>query len=194
MADSSRCWSRRAEYSARASWRKNCRSDRRYIVLKREVPEAAADALRAKLRAQNLRGIYFERDSTRLYPNGSMLCHVIGFTDFEHHGIQGVEASMDEYLHGAGWLSLHRARSRRPGDRALSRAGTRAAQWLPGSSHDRSESAEHRRERNRRGHARIFAEKSHHHPDAAADRRDPGDGEPAELRSQPARRTQSRSR
>ena len=27
-----------------------------------------------------------------------MLCHVIGFTDFEHHGIQGVEASMDEYL------------------------------------------------------------------------------------------------
>jgi cell division protein FtsI (penicillin-binding protein 3)/stage V sporulation protein D (sporulation-specific penicillin-binding protein) len=29
-----------------------------------------------------------------------MLCHVIGFTDFDHHGIQGVEASMDEYLHG----------------------------------------------------------------------------------------------
>src|SRR5438046_7825215 len=29
-----------------------------------------------------------------------MLCHVIGFTDFEHHGIQGVEASMEEYLHG----------------------------------------------------------------------------------------------
>src|SRR2546429_1370001 len=29
-----------------------------------------------------------------------MLCHVIGFTDFDHHGIQGVEASMEEYLHG----------------------------------------------------------------------------------------------
>src|SRR5437762_367785 len=29
-----------------------------------------------------------------------MLCHVIGFTDFEHRGIQGVEASMEEYLHG----------------------------------------------------------------------------------------------
>src|SRR5439155_1089536 len=47
-----------------------------------------------------LRGIYFENDATRIYPNGSMLCHVIGFTDFEHHGIQGVEASMEEYLHG----------------------------------------------------------------------------------------------
>jgi cell division protein FtsI/penicillin-binding protein 2 len=47
-----------------------------------------------------LRGIYFEHDATRIYPNGSMLCHVIGFTDFDHHGIQGVEASMEEYLHG----------------------------------------------------------------------------------------------
>jgi cell division protein FtsI (penicillin-binding protein 3) len=74
--------------------------DRRYIVLKREVPEAVAVALRQELRAGNLRGIYFERDSTRIYPNGSMLCHVIGFTDFEHHGIQGVESSMEEYLHG----------------------------------------------------------------------------------------------
>jgi cell division protein FtsI/penicillin-binding protein 2 len=74
--------------------------ERRYIVLKREVPIAVASALREKLRAQNLRGIYFERDSTRIYPNGSMLCHVIGFTDFEHRGIQGVESSMEEYLHG----------------------------------------------------------------------------------------------
>ena len=75
-------------------------SGRRYIVIKREVPAARANALREKLRAGNLRGIYFEHDATRIYPNGSMLCHVIGFTDFDHHGVQGVEASMEEYLHG----------------------------------------------------------------------------------------------
>jgi cell division protein FtsI (penicillin-binding protein 3)/stage V sporulation protein D (sporulation-specific penicillin-binding protein) len=75
-------------------------SDRRYIVLKREVPDAIAASLKAKLAAQKLRGIMFEHDSTRIYPNGSMLCHVIGFTDFDHNGIQGVEASMDEYLRG----------------------------------------------------------------------------------------------
>src|SRR5256712_4095801 len=75
-------------------------SERRYIVIKREVPEALASALREKLRVRNLHGIYFEHDATRIYPNGSMLCHVIGFTDFEHHGIQGIEASMEEYLHG----------------------------------------------------------------------------------------------
>src|SRR5256886_11475480 len=75
-------------------------SGRRYIVIKRELPAARANALREKLRAGNLRGIYFEHDATRIYPNGSMLCHVIGFTDFDHHGVQGVEASMEEYLHG----------------------------------------------------------------------------------------------
>jgi len=75
-------------------------SDRRYIVLKREVAKANADSLRQKLRVENLRGIYFEQDATRLYPNGGMLCHVIGFTDFDHKGIQGVEGSLDEYLHG----------------------------------------------------------------------------------------------
>jgi cell division protein FtsI (penicillin-binding protein 3) len=76
------------------------RGGRRYIVIKREVPEALAAELREKLRARDLRGIYFEHDATRIYPNGSMLCHVIGFTDFDHRGIQGVEASMEEYLHG----------------------------------------------------------------------------------------------
>jgi len=75
-------------------------SERRYIIVKREVPQAQAAALREKLRAANLRGIYLEHDATRVYPNGSMLCHVIGFTDFDHRGIQGVEASMEEYLHG----------------------------------------------------------------------------------------------
>src|SRR5438552_17009809 len=74
--------------------------DRRYLVMQREVPGVVAEGLREKLRDQNLRGIYFEHDATRIYPNGSMLCHAIGFTDFEHHGIQGVEASMEEYLHG----------------------------------------------------------------------------------------------
>ena len=76
----------------------NC--GRRYIIIKREMSERAANTLREKLRASNLRGIYFEHDATRIYPNGSMLCHVIGFTDFDHRGIQGVEASMEEYLHG----------------------------------------------------------------------------------------------
>ena len=74
--------------------------ERRYVILKREVPTSTTATLRQKLQAEKLRGIYFERDATRVYPNGSMLCHVIGFTDFNHKGIQGVESSMEDYLHG----------------------------------------------------------------------------------------------
>jgi cell division protein FtsI (penicillin-binding protein 3)/stage V sporulation protein D (sporulation-specific penicillin-binding protein) len=54
----------------------------------------------------------FEPDSTRVYPNGSMLCHVIGFTDFDHKGIQGVELSMEQYLHGQdGFRFIERNRA-----------------------------------------------------------------------------------
>src|ERR1041385_4848145 len=76
------------------------RGDRRYIVIQRQVPDALAKSLRNELHGQNLLGVDFEHDTSRIYPNGSMLCHVIGFIDFDHHGIQGVEASMEEYLHG----------------------------------------------------------------------------------------------
>jgi cell division protein FtsI (penicillin-binding protein 3) len=74
--------------------------DKKYNVLQRDVPQPVADALKAQLDSQKLRGIYFEHDAVRIYPNKSMLCHVIGFTDFDHKGIQGVEASLDEYLRG----------------------------------------------------------------------------------------------
>ncbi|MGI8819391.1 MAG: peptidoglycan D,D-transpeptidase FtsI family protein [Chthoniobacterales bacterium] len=83
-----------------AELREKLGGDRRYVVLKRQVPQAVKLALLQKLRERGLRGITFDRDSTRIYPNNSMLCHVIGFTDFEHRGIQGVEASMEDYLHG----------------------------------------------------------------------------------------------
>src|SRR6478672_8157115 len=63
------------------------RSDRNYVVVQREVEEGPALALKAKLEAKKLRGVRFDPDSRRIYPNNSMLCHVIGFTDFEHHGI-----------------------------------------------------------------------------------------------------------
>ena len=69
------------------------RGDRRYIVLKREVPEADGRQRCAINCAQKICAASISSAiRTRIYPNGSMLCHVIGFTDFEHHGIQGVEA------------------------------------------------------------------------------------------------------
>ena len=74
--------------------------DRRYLVLKHQVPQVIAESLKSQVEKQKLHGIYFEPDSTRIYPNGSLLCHVVGFTDVDGHGIQGVEKSMDRYLDG----------------------------------------------------------------------------------------------
>ncbi len=75
-------------------------SEKRFIVLKHNVPPDVAATLREKLDAVKAHGIYFDPDPQRIYPNNSMLCHVIGFTDFDHNGIQGVEKSMEDYLHG----------------------------------------------------------------------------------------------
>jgi cell division protein FtsI (penicillin-binding protein 3)/stage V sporulation protein D (sporulation-specific penicillin-binding protein) len=84
-----------------AEIREKLETGRPYIVLKREVPLQTTRALREKLEAINQRKcIGFERSAARIYPNGSMLCHVIGFTDFDHKGIQGIEASMNDYLRG----------------------------------------------------------------------------------------------
>lgn len=85
---------------------------RRYLVLKKQVPTQTADDLQAELRRRNAGGIYFEPDSTRIYPNGSLLCHVVGFTDFEGRGVEGVEKSMNRYLEGQpGYRYITRDRS-----------------------------------------------------------------------------------
>ncbi|MDQ6766120.1 MAG: penicillin-binding protein 2 [Verrucomicrobiota bacterium] len=75
-------------------------SGRPWVVLQHGLPQETTTMLRQKLAEQKLRGITFLRNPKRVYPNGSMLCHVLGFTDSEHKGIQGIESSMEEYLHG----------------------------------------------------------------------------------------------
>lgn len=74
-----------------------------YIVIKKEVPEQVAEALRGEVEKRKLRGLVLEQDSVRVYPNGSMLCHVVGFVSRMGGGLQGVEGverSMDKYLKG----------------------------------------------------------------------------------------------
>ena len=44
--------------------------------------------------------IRFEQDFVRVYPNGSLLCHVLGYVNDEGVGIDGIEASMNNRLEG----------------------------------------------------------------------------------------------
>lgn len=75
-------------------------TDRKYVVLKRKVPEPDAFALRRAMQEKNLRGLYFDPDASRAYVNNSMLCHLIGFLNREGEGVQGIEMSMDSWLRG----------------------------------------------------------------------------------------------
>lgn len=86
--------------------------NRRYLVVKHRVPVQTADELKKQADEQKIGGIYFEPDSTRVYPDGSLLCHVVGFTDFQGAGIQGIEKSMNRYLGGhSGYRYITRNRA-----------------------------------------------------------------------------------
>ena len=71
-----------------------------YIVIKHEVSENVAEALAAELDKKRMRGMFFEQEAVRVYPNGSMLSHVVGYVNRENKGMEGVERSMDEWLKG----------------------------------------------------------------------------------------------
>jgi cell division protein FtsI (penicillin-binding protein 3)/stage V sporulation protein D (sporulation-specific penicillin-binding protein) len=79
---------------------KKLTTDRRYMIIKKHVTEAQAAVISKRLSVRSLRGIFFEPDATRIYPNGKMLCHVIGFMNSDHKGVQGIEGVMDDYLRG----------------------------------------------------------------------------------------------
>jgi len=74
-------------------------SGRKYVVIKREVPEDTALELTKAMEKTRLRGLYSQSDATRTYPNGEILGHVLGFTQ-EDKGIQGIEMTMNSFLHG----------------------------------------------------------------------------------------------
>jgi len=48
-----------------------------------------------------LPGLYFQREQRRVYPNGELTAHVVGFTDIDTNGLAGIEKSFDDVLRGA---------------------------------------------------------------------------------------------
>jgi cell division protein FtsI/penicillin-binding protein 2 len=82
----------------------------RYVRLKTKVDEDTAQ----QIRALKLKGIGFEDQLLRSYPNGVLASHVLGFVDSGHRGVQGIESSMDNYLEGTdGYEVIERDRKGR---------------------------------------------------------------------------------
>lgn len=71
-----------------------------YKTIKTKIDEEPAQQIRAFIEENNLMGVHLEPDSKRFYPYSSLACHVIGFVGDENKGLEGLEASYDEYLTG----------------------------------------------------------------------------------------------
>lgn len=70
--------------------------NRNFVYVRRQVSMDAAD----KIRALNLPGIHQEPEMRRVYPEAELTAHVLGFTDIEDIGIEGVELAFDRALSG----------------------------------------------------------------------------------------------
>ncbi|WP_421533670.1 peptidoglycan glycosyltransferase FtsI [Morganella morganii] len=68
----------------------------RFVYLARQVNPTIGDYVK-KL---NLPGIYLQAESKRCYPSGSVTAHIIGVTNIDDEGIEGVEKSFDRWLTG----------------------------------------------------------------------------------------------
>ncbi|MGD2174322.1 MAG: penicillin-binding protein 2 [Candidatus Brocadiaceae bacterium] len=67
-----------------------------FVWVKRQITDEQAEQVR-RLR---LPGVHMRRESKRLYPQGRLATHVVGFTDIDGRGLAGVERKMDTLIRG----------------------------------------------------------------------------------------------
>ncbi|WP_323043367.1 penicillin-binding protein 2 [Paraburkholderia sp.] len=79
-----------------AELRRRLNGDKTFVLLKRQVDADTA----AHLNKLGLAGITQIADSKRFYPEGESAAHVVGFTDIEDNGQEGVELAANEQLLG----------------------------------------------------------------------------------------------
>jgi len=72
------------------------RSAEGFVYLKRQVSEST----REQIRALKITGISDTKEYKREYPEGEAAAHVVGFTNIESQGIEGVELAFNEQLTG----------------------------------------------------------------------------------------------
>jgi cell division protein FtsI (penicillin-binding protein 3) len=70
------------------------------IILRRHVEEAGWQEAKAQIKAQKLQGIQELREYKRRYPEGEAAAHVVGFTNIDGFGIDGIELAFEKQLKG----------------------------------------------------------------------------------------------
>jgi cell division protein FtsI (penicillin-binding protein 3) len=73
-------------------------SDRGFLYLKRRVSFEEARAVREVISQHKLDGVDFETEYRRFYPGVEVFGHVLGFTNIDDRGQEGVELAYDAWL------------------------------------------------------------------------------------------------
>ncbi len=71
-------------------------SEKEFIYLARGLPPDVA----SKIKALKISGLFFQREYRRYYPAGEVVSQVIGFTNVDDHGQEGLELAYDDWLKG----------------------------------------------------------------------------------------------
>ena len=72
------------------------KKDKDFIYLKRQLPKEVAD----QIAALGIKGLSFQKESKRHYPMGNLFAHVLGFTNIDGKGQEGLELSREDALRG----------------------------------------------------------------------------------------------
>ena len=70
--------------------------NKEFIYLKRHM----SPTLAGKIESLNIPGVGAQQESKRFYPAAEVTSHVMGFTNIDEKGIEGVELAFDEWLQG----------------------------------------------------------------------------------------------
>ncbi len=70
--------------------------EKSFVYLKRRVPWDTAK----RIRALRIEGLEFQREYRRYYPAGEAAAHVVGMTNIDDIGLEGVELAFDPLLRG----------------------------------------------------------------------------------------------
>ena len=79
-----------------AELRARFRVSKTFCWVARKVDAEASD----RVRALNLRGIYFQKESKRFYPKRELAAQVLGYVGMDDEGLSGIEREFDDELRG----------------------------------------------------------------------------------------------
>ena len=72
------------------------RAHKEFLYLRRHMnPDLAAEVTEL-----GIPGVYSQREFRRFYPHGEVMAHVLGFTNIDDHGQEGLELAFEDWLTG----------------------------------------------------------------------------------------------